>query len=381
MESILVDTTSLIDLCPRTRWGQPKKISALFDDQKALLQYSNRVTAGVEALVLFEDVFTDKPSLERNFDSHKHLKELTGVVKFVNESNADEQARYKEASRLYIPLLTESGEWMVDFMRRHIVAADYDDIRGLRADLVPSTYFRHLTHILTGAEQDFLFALEGKLREYTPFSGAAATNIMRFFYYSATQLKYGCHLSLHPTRASLIDASSTELSRYHYNVGKTILDAFDKEVRGAYYARREKWLGRGERAIKIPLLTSYVLNKAKQQSDIVETALKLRESSFAKQFRNEIATLLSSINLGDNAAVDSVLARINSAVDDWTKSLNFDPMKLRHKISLSVPIFGGLETDVEIPLPMKKLWKGPGDRILIFLHEMLSKSEFELAGN
>ena len=151
--------------------------------------------------------------------------------------------------------------------------------------------------------------------------------------------------------------------------GTNILEMFDSTVRKSFQERKNTWLCGDNKSAEIPMLTSYILNKCKQWADMPKVIQDTRESKIAKNFRSSLNYLLKAEARHENRVVDEILVELSNASEQWSKNLNIEGTK--RKITWTVPVVG-ISTDIE--LPDKGLSKSHGEKMLLFIHEILASA-------
>jgi hypothetical protein len=302
----------------------------------------------IDALVLYERVKVDGLSCERNIPKYPGLIPLLPHFEVVRLTHDEEQGAYGsiEALRDHIQGSAESA----DLFRGHTEAwmtaecnggypypsARWDDVEmGLPDDL------KHWAQLLRG----------------TAIWGAACVSLLRTFYYQSLQEMIGGDLLLDPWKGAFYDRDK----------GPDILAIFDEKVRLEFIERKKKWLGVKPVDFSCPLLTSYVLNKSNQWSDVIKITLDLRDSKEARSYRTGIQELRNAIESHDNVVLDEIITGLESAANGWGKCLG-TPIVPNKRIKLSVPF---INLGIDLDIPDRRLRKTTADKLLVFIHKLI----------
>ena len=351
MLDVLIDTSSLISFAKAAKLEFPPKNNTTFSKVQPGLEST------IEALVLYDNIWVDGPSINRNRKVYPYLDSIISHCKILELNHSDEQLAYSSINELYNNIQGDSKT--INLFRGY--TEDWLSNECLISYIYPSAKWVDVENDLPENLKQIAKKLRIKLGEFVPFSGAACLAIIRTIYYQALQRKYGTDLLLHPWKGAFYEQNG---------YGANIINMFDEGVRNAFYRRKEKWLGGKELEIKFPLITQHVLKQSKSWEDVLNKSIELRLSKEAKGFRQAVNDLVSALKNNDNVLVDEILSSLDSAQVIWKKQLG-GPLHPERKITFTVP-FINVGTEFRIK---NKLWRNrSGDKILIFIHKLLRYS-------
>ena len=360
MLSAILDTSSLITLGIAERAisrFHSKGIAEVGNHYRSHYRFFGGIDQAIEAFILYDEIYLDAPSVRRNTDKLPELQNYSSFCQLVGEEEEAENKIYQAILRDYVPHIHVETEQFVNVYRMH--TEDWMCREMGISRIFPSAGWRNIESKLTDDAKQVAKSMREQIGKYTPNSGAALVQLIRMMYYDYLQQIYHLDLILHPLKANF--------RKEEIRSGLNILDMFDDSVRKAFYERKQKWLGNKDLSVNIPILTSFILNKCKDKSDLPKIIQEVRESKSATAFRHGLNELLTAASEHNNQEVDEVLAQLQEAVSQWNTKLGTStPTK---KIRVSVP-FVGISTELEIPY--KKLGKSTGDRLLVFVHEILA---------
>lgn len=354
----LVDTTSLIALAMAD--------SKNFDSG---IHSWDELSAGVESLLLYDEILIDDISFERNVQRFPSLSELRDVCNPINNSEALESECYSLAASVLAPLLGHSGDWLVHALRRHLDAIDTVELSVCKESFYPSTYWEDLAPRLSESEKELVLALERVLRSNTPFSRAALTSLVRLFYYLVAQELYQCSVALHPTKSSFLAGIDDFEARHAdtvYRVPKTIIDAFDSELRNNFDSEQRRWLGGNDLIFSPPLLVEYVFRKVSKKKGLIPTLLLLRDSEEAKEYRTGVMALVQHVSRSETSEVSRILADLNEMSRSWQNNLQSRKGRAMTRVRVGIPFVRGLGDAIASLIPKRA--PTPSERIFTFLH-------------
>jgi hypothetical protein len=194
-----------------------------------------RWTGAVEALVLFDGVILDGPSVQRNEDMLGWLADMDHGTRIESLRSDEVGALYLRAATLFRQLDWEKVRLKQGGAR--LAVREFTLPMELRSVTSWSEVEAHLSAEQSREVADaFGRPVRRALRQQTPPDTAMTIDLIRHFYYLALQERTGGALLLHPEKAFRGDAP-------HYGYADQILAGFDKKVRTAYADRRRAWLG------------------------------------------------------------------------------------------------------------------------------------------
>jgi hypothetical protein len=365
MKGTLIDTTSLITLA-MDKPIQGEHLS--YSD--GIFNFEKNQLSGMEAILLSNNIIVDYPSYQRNLVRFPKLNVLEKNVEFINVNTTDEDNCYISCADTIVPLINRPGDFLVDIFCRHLEFLDYCEISQNEYGYFPSTYWKDLSGQLSKGENSLVKALESKFGKYTPFSGAALTNLIRFFYYTSCQDIFDCNLSLHHVKSCFLTDFYRNINSKEGYIAKNIIDIFDKSYSDNYNKNIEKWIGIKNTEFSIPLLTNFVNKHRNKDNTIIEDLFEMRESNLLLDYRDAIKELEMAISNKDSSIVNDIISKIEIYTNNLIKGERNNPSKYTHKIGISIPFIGGLGTEINLNF-IPKIIKKPSDKILIFLHKMI----------
>jgi hypothetical protein len=373
MSDVILDTSSLLALAAAQRSGK---------DRSNLKYLYGGLDSAIEAIVLYDQLLLDRPSTALHEEPLSNINLPDKLARFLPMAPDIE-------SQIYSDILTSWQDHSVlpdarttEFMEKHHFKVFAWDCQMEHIGPVSWTW-EIVEMSLSGAAAELAHKIRTRAGPRTPLAFYCLT-LLRTFYYNHLQQLYSADLVLHPLKNLLLermrpgpaeerdhkvvrDEPVPSDSRWDGRLSPPrILGFFDETVRRAFVERRKKWLGSRDVRLHAPMLTSYVLNRCRTPADLLSRTIELRESRRAREFRQDLNHLANSLRSGDNIRVDEVLNKLEAASAIWAKNLHQEGPKRRIKIS--VP-FLGIGTEFHVPdIPGVK---GPGDRILVFIHEIL----------
>jgi hypothetical protein len=119
------------------------------------------------------------------------------------------------------------------------------------------------------------------------------------------------------------------------------------------------------------MVASYVFNKCKSLEDLNKIILEVKNSVDAILFRKGLCELIQAVKNEDLVTLNDTLSMLDEAVIKWNQSLKNKPSGKYKTISLSIPMIGGIGTDIDVPY----FWeKNISLKLLTFIHKMLLNS-------
>jgi hypothetical protein len=338
----------------------------------------------VQALVLFDRVYLDGPSVERNLARLSWTLDIDPGVQVLEIENDNVSALYQRGSSLSGHIAPWDGTH--DYLRMHVPEELVSEIGSRR--WAPSTYWSHLEGLALPPElQKMKAALDDGFDNAGtghPFSGAAFVALARLCYYLALQEEIGSVLMLDKLKSYIRSAShddpleefgspedSSDPAVRYGRVAHRILGMFDSQVSNAFEERRLKWLGGHERDLSVPLLARYIVNQSKERGwSLGRTISAMRESHEVKQFRLGLVELLNYEAAADNRGMDEVFETLEAAADEWSKRLGVPVNRRSFKVTAALPL---VEPQFTIPTPRLR-GRRPGERLLVLISELLQRA-------
>lgn len=199
------------------------------------------IDAAIEALILYDELAFDGPSVKRNADKFPSILELTRRGELLGEADETlENDIYSSVIQIYVPRLTAMSPECENLFRMHTEPWMAAEIGA--AHYYPSSRWLDIESELTGEAATLAQSLHNQFSQYTPFSGAACAMLIRTLYYDRLQQFANADLMLHPLKGAFLGGVNTDRPKYNAWDSTTILDIFDEEVRHAYYeARQNGW--------------------------------------------------------------------------------------------------------------------------------------------
>lgn len=346
MKAVLVDTSTLIAL---NRW--PESLRPRLADFDW--------TGVIEALVLFDRVILDGPSVQRNQD-------MLGWLPDMDDGTRIESLRKDEVGALYLRAATlfQQLDWKKIRLQpggSQLAAQEFTLPMELHSVTLWSEVEAHLSEEQSWEVAD-AFGRPMRKALQTRFDSGPTIGLIRHFYYLALQERTGGALLLHPEKTF-----SGQAPRYGY--AEQILGAFDRKVRKAYEDRRRAWLGDTPRHLPLPPLTRFVLQEAHQRSwNLGRTISWMREQPEVRSFRRGMRMLDDLVAAGDDQGVDAVLHELEAAAGTWAEKLGTrgGPAK---RLSLQVALpFVQPAVDVSVPMPARS----SAQRMLVLIARILA---------
>jgi hypothetical protein len=371
MTKAILDTSSLIALALAQRDTQTPPPR----DNRAFWHAHSGIDEAIEAFILYDDLVFDGPSLKRNAERLPELLNLSRFGELLWEDDTTLESRiYTSVLKSYVPHINAPGPefkglwgWALnikDWMALD-VGVEHHYSRGNS-----SVSWEHIESKLTGKALEVAQSLRNRFGNNTPVSGAECALLLRTLYYDRLQQYASANLILHPLKARFYEGlRTTDPSRR--NRVKNILSLFDKNVRKSFYERKEESFGGRDLEYEIPMLTSFILTKCKSWQDLVSVVEDVRESKCAHRFRQAVDQLLDAVENKQNEKVDEILSQLKAAKDAWASNLHQPAVRKTVKIILGIPL---IHIETELDVPDMKINKTPGDKLLVFIHLLLSRS-------
>jgi hypothetical protein len=345
----LINASSVIALLETEFYDGKPQISTLSKNLK------RRIYHAIESLVLYEDLILISPSLQRIQNTYVDSDNILSNFKLVNLSNEEEIKIKLEASHQFLERITMPD--CMDLLTSLSKDQKRDEIsmhKGVR-----SIDWEYIEYILPDFFKPMSSLFKDKFGlDYLYFESACYA-LFRTYYYLSLQSKYSCDLILHSLEGDFIKKSQSEYP-------KVIIDKFENDVKKKFLDRQNDWL-RLQVEINYPMIVSYVINKSNSWKDVLKNTLELRNSKYARQFREGINELTETIKQNDNKKKDEILAGFENAKNIWSKSLASNLLP-NQKLTITLPF---IEIGTEFEFKRMTLNKKTDQKILLFVHELL----------
>jgi len=344
---LLIDTSSLL----RARLNQ------FVEDRSG--EPEGHELAVIDALVLYDKVLLDGPSVERNMHSLDWLLDIDDGIEIVELDSAEVSALYRSADEVVAHV--QPNPRNVDFMRVHMP-------HGLGAEVgqrfAPSTYWEDLERDLDSADLRRLQEIfADAFGEHVPFAGAPFIVLARLCYYLALQQSTASSLLLDPLKAFETPQFS------HGDTARSILDLFDSEVRTAFEERQAKWLGGQRRDLKLPLLSRFIVETAREKGWSSGRAItEMRQSREVQLFRSGLAEMQQAVDTNDVKALDAIFEELDAAASAWTRRIGAPPSQRQLAITVTTPL---ISVGKELSVPRLRR-RSTGEKLLVLVDRLLS---------
>ncbi|MEU4243477.1 hypothetical protein [Actinoplanes sp. NPDC026619] len=352
-EKVLVDTSTLLEV---SAFGHVS---------------SARLSGAVEALVLFETIVLDGPSVDMRAPDLRWLEELDRD-EIVSEplDRTAVQDMYRRAVAMFEAIPWSNG--LADRFQSHL--------HRVRETLGGPSELTRYTPVMTerpppalGVVQHLCgHGIDQPVAEVftRPFEHPGAgvqesprldpallaeglANLLRLFYYLALQERTGALLLIHPAKdfGFGIAGDPQENLRWDH-FGSNLIAAFDAEVQAAYARRYSRWLGSAPRSMPAPPLTRLVFAQARDKGwSIGRSIMWLRSQPEVRKFRQGLRSLQLLVDAGDKVGVDDVLSELQTAADALSTRLSADVRRRsRFALQASLPLLQPTK-EIAIPLP------------------------------
>jgi hypothetical protein len=374
---LIVDTSTLLNLDLRSiSWSSSRY-------EKPLMP------SAIEALVLFENVLLDGPTVELHAQDLGWLRDIDHGIEILRIERPKLESLYLRAASLFREL-----EWD----RLHWDSYSWDEERGgdfaieaswleqriseqeLRYEFPRRMSFQEwrtvAEYLSTSVSADVAESFTQGLGRSAHSQINKIVGLVRLFYYLALQEAYGGSLLVHPARAFAglgSQFSQPSAPMPISTLGNQILGRFGESVQKSYLDRRRRWLGAidADISFQTPSLAQFVAGRGKEKGwSIGRTISWLREQPEVSQFRAGLTALAGYLEESQHEAVNEVLAELEDACARWCHSLK-QPARPARRFSLQVALpFVQPAFDVGVPLPART----PAQRLLVFVGWVLRES-------
>jgi hypothetical protein len=354
-DTVLVDTSTLLNLHAPVFVNREDQ---MWDD----LGYG-----AVEALVLFDKIVLDGPSIEVNLAKLGWLNDLWDGITIRHMSRADTSRLYLRAATLFNSLNWSSPTLMNYLTRWQLfgqAAGELSHEEHFDGSLIDWDDVLQYLSDSQSEEAARGFILPPHIG--SKHAGKGALQLARHFYYVALQEQVGGALLLHPTKSLFV---ANTAPRYGYS--NRIIDVFDKKVQREYSIRRKIWLGDDVQEMSLPLLTRFVFAESRRRSwSIGRTIAWLREQPEVQLFRQGMRGLMDYVAAGDKAAISAVLHELEKTSDRLAENLGAPTRNhSRFSLQVSLPL---LQPAFEVPIPLPA--RSPGQKMFVLIKWILMDS-------
>jgi len=362
LDSVLIDTSTLLNL--------------RLDSFKFPSEWRRTDTGAVEALVLFDHVLLDAPSVgdpaesplalrrdsrpwmaRRRLHEFLSMEDLGDSVRYVNRDPAEVKEVYRRALTL-----VEGIDWSPDTADLLGFHVDQDHAIEVGVEVFPSSDWSEVARQLGDDDllRQIVSVFDDKMDRMLPLRAGGLLMLIRLFYYLATQERLG-------GPSLLLHASKSISQPGDYGYARTILDIFDERVRGAYLDRKQRWLGGHEAALPVPALARYVCREAQRRGwSLGRTIAWLRTRPEVNAFRKGMKELAARVGANDDAKIDAVLSELESAAVEWSKQLGAKIHQKKFSLQVALPF---VQPTFDLPLPLPA--HTPAQRLLVLIDIMM----------
>ena len=344
----------------------------------------------IEALVLFENITLDGPSVELHEAELGWLMDIDDGVHVRDSSRSEIESLYLRAAALFQSLdwgrlPWQSYQWDEDAKGDDSFFTWFEQIASERELGYP--FHRRMSFLEWGEVERYLSdrvsdaVVSAFMQPLRSGANSAAgqvnkiVGLVRLFYYLALQESVGGTLLLHESRAFFgrPGGPSREYPPSYSMLASQIFGVFSDQVRGSYLERRKRWLGSESADVNIsfPLLAGFVQSESERKGwSIGRTISWLREQHEVHLFRMGLRDLLKHLEVNDNLAVNAILEELDRACVQWCEKLDTRARPTR-KFSLQVALpFVQPATDIAVPMPARS----PAQKMLVLINRVLRES-------
>ncbi|MBV8884594.1 MAG: hypothetical protein JO235_11445 [Chroococcidiopsidaceae cyanobacterium CP_BM_RX_35] len=380
MVDVIIDTSSLLSFALVTGgykgYGDDFQTPSILNSAIRNVPYRS-VWIGfentLEAMVLYDNLLIDGSSFERSKIRVPEIEVFEEFCELVKVSNSEEKKYYASIQAFYQTIKGNSYTTELTSLLE-INRSLMEEVEDLDKCLSRSVWrWEDIEEYLPDYLREIANSLKAIMGEFTPESSAALINILRTFYYQALQLSLNTDLLLHPSKGHHYNDFYKTRIKTNIPSPASIVGMFDTKVRESYIKKQEDWLGEGI-TFRYPILTQYLLNKTDNSwKDLIRVCVDLRNSDKAKNFRREVNILRDAIESRDRITVNEVVASLEKQAEVWSRNLGA-PIGLTREVAVSIPLII-VNPEIKLDVPDKKLGKKyPGEKILVFMHELLQYS-------
>jgi hypothetical protein len=368
MTKVILDTTTILDFARFLNLFASSNFQHVKIDIQKNIEIMESIENIIEALILYDEVLIDGKSFFFNYkDENLVLSNFTNACSFIELTDEQEESIYKKISTK----LKEGN--FIDYIKRDnffdYTFKDYPQLRDAYEADHDNFWYESFYKVY---HNDFLLGLKnGNFMEIYNQSNPTIKqffyHLIRCFYYHELQITNSSQLVINPKRFELAQTFFGHKKIYTNN----IIEIFDNEVRKKLYSKEKRWLGEGNDSLLMPMVTSYVFNMCKSWEDLYKVIIEVKNSKEAVLFRNGLSELIKAVKDEDLVTINDTLSSLDDAAIKWNKNLKCKPLIKHRTISLSIPMIGGIGTDISIPYS----WgNNISSKLLTFIHKMIINS-------
>lgn len=356
---IILDTSTLMNLAlvcdPKWRLSSQDIENYNFEFQA--------IETAIESLIVYDDILIDGASFKVNL---RHDENISKIVKsFCNVVEHDEDKIYSEIERKYkMQLLSDISD----------ITPLFRPFKKKKHHYIFQATSR--SHISNPLLRLFVKKLELGNR-YDKYDRRTLGNrydiktcrqIVRYLYYKELQEKEQSDLVLHPNKQFMF--TPINFSKDQKSFGFKILRNFGESIANGLYIKENEWLGIVDSSIRLPLLFEYIIKKQCNTSNLLDVIQEVRVSKKARKYREGLSLFIDAYKSRDIKVIHETLTSLDNASKEWNKDLGYNPTRKYRKISISIPMVGGVSADFVIPFPNFRK-ETISDKLLMFTHELV----------
>jgi len=364
MTKVILDTSTILDFARFSHMFIASDFPSIKIDLKENFEIMESIENTIEALILYDEVLIDEKSFFFNYkEENLILSNIAKACTFINLKEGQEEAIYKKVFEKFdgTSFLNENFSYRIydgSFHDDPLMSDYYADKDNF---FLNSYYKDYLDEFLSNIKKENIGEFYNKTR---PTLKQLLYHVIRCFYYHELQYSNSSELVINPKRYELVQS----IFNYKKIYTNKIIENFDNEVRKKLYTKEKKWLGVTNDSLLMPMVTSYVFNKCKSWEDLYKVIIEVKNSKDAISFRKGLSELISAIKNKDLVTINDTLSLLDDAIIKWNQSLKINPSRKYRKISVSIPMIGGIGTDIDVPYS----WgDNISSKLLTFIHKMI----------
>lgn len=321
----------------------------------------------IESLILYDEIFIDAPSFLLNYTEEKKiLPDIPSICNYIHLSREKEE-------NIILRIITKLNH-EIHYNKSNLsnilenISFPLTDYSSLYHNSLLPFYSMFDEQPFANHYKDFYFNqykeefFNSEIRA-TRFNGQSFYHTIRYFYYLELQHVLFAELVLHPIRNKFAQAFSGSSTVSTNN----IISQFEP-IRKELYNQMTH-IGIKDNSLLMPMVASYVLKRCKSPIDLMNIISDIRYSKEAISFREGFANLILAIKNSDYTTIKEVTSSLSNSTAEWNKSLKYNPRKKTKTINLSIPMIGGISTDINIPYSFEV---NTSTKLLTFIHKMLT---------
>jgi len=366
MTKVILDTSTILDFARFSRMFTRSDFPYIKIDLKENSEIIESIENTIEALILYDEVLIDETSFFFNYkEENPILSDIANSCSFINLKEGQEEAIYRKISAKL-----KEGNFLKEITFTKIRDSSFTDY--------------HPIYLAYEADKDNFFFDRGSYEYYhnqfllninngnfiecyndtNPTIKQLFYHVIRCFYYHELQISNSSELVINPKRYELVQSMFESKKIYTNHIVKN----FDNEVRKKLYSKEKNWLGEGDNSLLMPMVASYVFNKCKSWEDLYKVIIDVKNSKEAILFRKGLSELISAVKNRDSVTINDTLSFLDEAIIKWNQNLKSNPLRQYRKISLSIPMIGGIGTDIDVPY---SFGNNISSKLLTFIHKMI----------